>query len=274
MGIAYNQKSEVFEFNFTSNSEGCIIEFVDLPLEPVILDDIEGMSNIYYFGYEFLNNDCASSKIRSKFLHELRFNDQFTTQENKELFIKTALSKLKKSLNITINDIGIVVYPRSRSSLNEYIMRLFYAITNSKAKSFEIIKEIPKNIQFNWKEFKINELDSMVNGQPRYTEIQKQQQIDKINNLLDVIRTLDYFSIAESVKTNKYKSYFSNFFYFDSPEMQQHFNEIHERKDKILILDDVSTTGATLKEIIKIVRFFNKTSDIILFTMIGKKSII
>ena len=72
----------------------------------------------------------------------------------------------------------------------------------------------------------------------------------------------------------QYKSYFAHFFYFDSPEMQQHFYEIQEKGDKILILDDVSTTGATLKEIIKIVRFFNKKSDIILFTLIGKKSFI
>ena len=56
--------------------------------------------------------------------------------------------------------------------------------------------------------------------------------------------------------------------------MQQHFTEIQQTGGKILILDDVSTTGATLKEIIKIVRFFNKKSDIILFTLIGKKSII
>jgi hypothetical protein len=274
MGIEYNKNSDIFEFNFTSNSEECIIEFVDLPLEPVLLDDIEGMSNVYYFGYEFLNNDYASSKIRTKFLQELRFNDNFTTRENKELFIKTALSKLKKSLNITINDIGIIIYPKSRSSLNEYLLRLFYALTNSKTKSFEIIKELPQNIKFNWEEFNNNELESIVNGRPRYTEIQKQQQKEKIGKLLDEIHTLDYFSIAESVRTNKYKSYFSNYFYFDSTEMQQHFCEIQEKEGKILILDDVSTTGATLKEIIKIVRFFNKKSDIILFTLVGKKSII
>ena len=274
MGIEYNTKSEVFEFNFTSNSEKCIIEFVDLPLEPILLDDVEGMSNIYYFGYEFLNNDYASTKIRTKFLHELRFNDRFTTQENKELFIKTALSKLKKSLNITINDIGIIIYPRSRSSLNEYILRLFFALTNSKAKSFEVIKALPSTIKFNWEEFRNNELESIVNGRPRYTEIQKHQQIEKISKLLDEIHSLDYFSIAENVRTNKYKNYMANFFYFDSPEMQRHFNEIRNKGDKILILDDVSTTGATLKEILKIIRFFNKTSDIILFTLIGKKSII
>ena len=274
MGIEYNEKSDIFEFNFTSNSEECIIEFIDLPLEPVLFDDVEGMSNVYYFGYEFLNNDYASSKIRTKFLHELRFNDNFTTQENKELFIKTALSKLKKSLNITINDIGIIVYPKSRSSLNEYILRLFYAITNSCATSFEVIKMLPQNVKFNWKEFRNNELESIVNGRPRYTEIQKDQQIEKISKLLDEIHSLDYFSIAENVKTNKYKSYFSNYFYFSSPDMQQDFDDIQKKGDKILILDDVSTTGATLKEIIKIIRFFNKSSDVILFTLIGKKSII
>ena len=278
MGIEYDANLDVFEFNFTSNSEKCIIEFVDIPLEPILLDDIEGMSNVYYFGYEFLNNDNASSKIRNKFLHELRFNDRFTTQHNKEVFIKTALSKLKKSLNITINDISIIIYPKSRSSLNEYILRLFYALTNSKAKSFEVIKELPQNIKFNWEQFKNNELDSIVNGRPRYTEVQKQQQIEKINNLLEEIHALKYFSIAENVRTNKFKSYFANFLYFDSSELQRHFIEIQDKEDtsskKILILDDVSTTGATLKEIIKIVRFLNTKSDIILFTLIGKKSII
>ncbi|MDR2231769.1 MAG: hypothetical protein LBE56_01450 [Tannerella sp.] len=274
MGIEYDAKSDVFEFSFTSNSEKCIIEFEDLPLEPVILDDVEGMSNIYYFGYEFKNNDYASSKIRTKFLHELRFNDHFTTQENKERFIKTAISKLKKALNITINDIGLIVYPKSRSSLNDYILRLFYAITNSKAKSFEVIKTLPINIKFNWKEFISNELESYVHGRPRYTEIQKQQQEEKINQLLEDIHSLEYFSMAESVKTNKYKSYFSDFFYFDTPELKQDFLETQTGEDKILILDDVSTTGATLKEIIKILRFCNKESDIILFTLIGKKSFI
>ena len=121
------------------------------------------------------------------------------------ILVARSILKKKKLLNITINDIGIIIYPRSRSSLNEYILRMFYALTNSKAKSFEVIKELPLNIKFNWEEFKNNEL---------------------------------------------------------------------ETDDKILILDDVSTTGATLKEIIKIVRFFNKASDIILFTLIGKKSII
>ena len=274
MGIEYNKKTDIFEFNFTSNSENCIIEFVELPLERIILDDIEGNSNIYYFGYEFLNNNDASSNVRTKFLHELRFNDNFTTHENKELFIKTALSKLKKALNITINDIDIIIYPKSRSSLNEYLLKLFYAITNSKAKSFEVIKMIPKNVKFNWYEFKINELESFVNGKPRYTEIQKEQQIEKITKLLEEIRSLDYFSIAENVRTNKYKSYFSNFFYFDAPQIQKHFDEIMKKEEKILILDDISTTGATLKEIIKIVRLFNKKSDIILFTLIGKKNII
>ena len=274
MGIEYNENLDVFEFNFTSNSEECIIEFIDLPLEPILFDDLKGTSNVYYFGYEFLNSDYASSKMRTKFLHELRFNDNFTTQENKELFIKTALSKLKKSLNITINDIGIIVYPKSRSTLNDYILRLFYSLTNSKAKSFEIIKSLPKNIRFNWKEFSSNELESFVNGRPRYTDIQKQQQLEKIDKILNEIHTLDYFSIAENVKTNKYKSYFSNYFYFDTIEMQQDFYEIQKKGDKILILDDVSTTGATLKEIIKIVRFINRKSDIILFTLIGKKSII
>ena len=274
MGIVYNPKSDVFEFCFTSNAQECIIEFVDLPLMPVLLDDVEGMSNVYYFGYEFLNNDYASSKIRTKFLHELRFNDHFTTQEHKELFVKNALSKLKKALDITINDVGIVIYPRSRSSLNQYLLQLFYALTHSKAKSFEVIKELPRNVQFHWEEFANHELEAYANGRPRYTEPQKAEQTAKIGRLLEEIHTLDYFSIAESVRTNKYKSYMSNYFYFDAPDMQQHFTEICRTEGKILILDDVSTTGATLKEIIKIVRLFNKRSDIILFTLIGKKTII
>jgi hypothetical protein len=59
MGIALKKESNIFDFEFTSNTKKCIIAFTDMPLEPVLLDDVEHSSNVYYFGYEFLRADAT-----------------------------------------------------------------------------------------------------------------------------------------------------------------------------------------------------------------------
>lgn len=77
---------------------------------------------MYYFGYQFLNNDNASSKVRTKFFNALRFDKDFTTPENKRLFVINALQKLNDKINI--HDFDVVIYPKSRSYLNQYIIKL------------------------------------------------------------------------------------------------------------------------------------------------------
>ena len=268
-GISYND--DVFEFNFTSNSnnEHNIIQFKNLPLEPIRFSDEVLAKNTYYFGYEFLNNDKASSKVRTKFFHELKFNDKFTSAENKKKFVTNAINRLDDEINIY--DFNVVVYPQSRSSLNQYMVKIISNITNMDLNTYELVKKLPSEIKFDYEKFTEVELNSMVNGKPRYTEIQKNQQIEKIEKILKNIHKSDYFSIAELVKTNKYKINFGP--YFKTPKKNSKKTKLIINAKNILLLDDVTTTGATLLQCLRAIRTLNTDANVVLFTLVGKKDI-
>jgi hypothetical protein len=264
MGINLDQNNYIF--NFQNNSgQNLIIEFTEFPLEPILLEN----KGIYYYGFEFTSE--TPSKIRKEFFKKLRFGN-LIPKEDLHNFIKLGVLKLFKVTN-NIYDFGHIIIPKSRSELNSKIVKIFTKQTNIDLSIIELIKELPKNIQFDWKKFKTEELDSEVNGRPRYTKDQKLEQINKITNILDDIRNSNYFSIAESVTKNKYKQYFSNFLKLNDSEESNEFRLLRDCKKPILIIDDVTTTGTTLFECLKTLRFINSTVNIIIFTLIGKKDI-
>jgi hypothetical protein len=268
MDISYDINTSTFEFDFqTCKGENLIIGFDELPLEKILLDSNDS-SNIYYFGYEF--NKDTTSQVRTKFFHELRFNDNFTSKENKENFVKLALTKLKHEIG-SVYDFDILVIPKSRSSLNAYMVNIFSKMTNINFEIIELVKDFPQNIKFDWAKFELEELHSSVNGIARYTEKQKQEQINVVENMLIDIHQSDYFSIAESTRRNKYKKYFYGYLKLDSEHKRDDYQLIRDTKKPILVIDDVTTTGTTLLECLKNLRDINDTVDIILFTLIGKK---
>jgi hypothetical protein len=266
-GISYI--NDVFEFDFVSNNEDNIIQFKNLPLEPVKFRDNAITRNTYYFGYEFLNNDKASSKIRSKFFHELKFNDKFTSTENKQKFVTEAINRLDNEINIY--DFDIIVYPQSRSSLNQYMVKIISNVTNMELNTYEFVKKLPSEIKFDYEKFTEIELNSIANGRPRYTEAQKKQQIEKIEKIIKDINKSNYFSIAELVKTNKYKINFKP--YFKTPRKYGKDTKVLINAKNILLLDDVTTTGATLLQCLRSLRTLNTDANIVLFTLVGKKDI-
>ena len=266
-----NFKSNIFEFDFKTNSEQCIIEFDTLPLTKIDIDfDNENNNeNIFYIGYEFTSN--TDSKTRTKFFHELRFNDNFTSKENKLNFVESALRKLTQQ--VKFSDINLVIFPQSRSSLNQIILKLIYKLTNKQFTKFELIKNLTNSIEFDWENFIENELNSFVNGKQRYTENQKVEQITNINNILTNIKNSNYFSIAESVKRNKYKIYFRKYLKFKNEEQEKLFTQLSQNEKSILLIDDVTTTGSTIYQCLKVLKFLNPKINIIIFTLIGKKEI-
>lgn len=80
------------------------------------------------------------------------------------------------------------------------------------------------------------------------------------------IHNLTYFSIADSVKP-KYRQYIKNYLNIDK-KAELAIESI--QNGKILIVDDINTSGATLTEILRIVRSINSKCEIYIFTLIRK----
>ena len=132
-----------------------------------------------------------------------------------------------------------------------------------------LAKNSPKNINFDWDAWEQYISQESINGHNIFVNnAAKQNAINSINQLLVKIHNSDYFSIAETVKKNKYKLYIKDYLIADNKDVSTIINA-----KNILLIDDVTTTGSTLFECIKSIRCLNQTAPIVIFTLIGKKEI-
>lgn len=244
-GITYNPETDTFVYDFNTNADNCIITFETTGLVPV---DI-GANEVYYFGYKFVENDNASSQIRTKFFNDLRYSKDKALSLDKRKFIMNSLNTLHKEINI--HKVDVVLYPESRSAVNSYILSVLFNTTNLdyEIPIVKLNKQLPQNIQFNWKMFRNHMMEYQdKHGHYIYREPEHlyKQLIDNVNKLIDRIRRSDYFSIAEIVKKNKYKRYISPFLYINDEDLDS-----VRTAENILLIDDVSTTGRQLCQLSK-----------------------
>ena len=253
-GISFNGKT--FDVRFFNSSDEDIIDIVIPFVHESTFDN-----NVYYFGYKF--NKDVPSKIRSKFIHWIKgLDDTMPDADTIENLVTFPLVELNKEVNLST--FSCTLYPRSnRSDLTRLIQRsAVNVLPRMNIHSFELIKELPKNIEFDWHQFDFD-YDGEI-GDHRYQQIR--DYID--NNLMPRIHALDYFSIAKEVKP-RYRPYIKNYLLFENEAKQEAFKALNG--GNILILDDINTSGSTLREILKIVRVLVPDSNIYIFTLIGNK---
>lgn len=220
------------------------------------------LNNTYYFGYKFNSN--ASRKDRTiiiKWLKGLGSDniDDITLRQ----FIRKPLTALNKRTNVTTFD--LIIYPRSgRSNLTKVIISELNKLTshNTQRKSFELVKSLPDSISFDWEMFNAD-YDGEI-GDNQYNQIRNYIE----NTLIPKIHDLSYFSIADNVKY-KYRPYIQNYLEYETKDQENLVNAIEN--GKILIVDDINTSGSTLTEILRIVNAINNNCEIYIFTLIGKE---
>jgi len=136
----------------------------------------------------------------------------------------------------------------------------------------ELVKSLPENISFDMDAYEAQYLDDVLeNGRPRYTPKQKQEVMQSINDMMDLIHKKDYFTIAKDVKKSRFRPYIMNFLRFQNEKDEQLCSTI--RKQNVLIVDDVTTSGSTLNEILRALRVLNEDNQITIFSLIGRKDL-
>lgn len=261
-GVSYDIDKGEFAFDFNSDDERSIIK-----LNKSELKKVDFYGDTHYFGYEF--EKTTNSDLRKKFINAIKFDGNFQTKEDFNTFIVNAVVSLNKTVGLI--KFNTFVYPELQSNLNRKIMTVASKLTYSDNHiSFELIKELPNKITFDFRAFKEKELNLVdEKGNPKYTQHAKEEVLKNIENILLTIHGSDYFSIARSVKNNKYNQYFQHFLKFKNEEDAKDYQAL--KNTNILIFDDVTTTGTTLQEILRVLRTINEDNKIVLFTLFGKK---
>ena len=186
------------------------------------------------------------------------------------MFIKKAIDQLNRRINLY--DYNLVVMPESSSKVNQYMLRYIYRFAQPMLRKMELIKALPASISFDMDAFEQSYLDDVLeNGRPRYTQAQKDEVKQSITKMLDLIHQKDYFTIARDVKKSRFRPYMVNFLRFATEQDKELCATI--RKQNILVMDDVTTSGSTLNEVLRTLRILNDDNQITIFSLIGRKDL-
>ena len=246
-------KNSRYYFDYTYNAPGDLIDIV----EPQIYATVHN-NNVYRFGYRF--NESASSSDRTKFIHSIKqIGDNPLSNDQLEQFIKRPLKYLNDEVNLY--KIDCLVYPLSqRSPLVSKMIKCINEMTSHHMHrcSFELVKQAPQNIEFDFDLFESEHGD----------EQGYQAMLKHVNEtLLPKLRSLDYFSIAQNVKS-KYRPYITGFIDFSNMDDIEKFSKF--QGTNILVVDDINTTGSTLNEILRKLGELNNNCNIFVYTLLGK----
>lgn len=229
---------------------------------------VEAFGKCFYYGYEF--SDQVDGAVRTAFIKHVKFSERLQDNQDLTQFIKKAVDNLNRRINLY--DYNLVVMPESSSQVNQYMLRYIYRFAQPSLYKMELVKALPSSISFDMDAYEQQYLDDVLeNGRPRYTQAQKEEVKQSIRQMIDLIHKKDYFTIAKDVKKSRFRPYIMHFLKFASEDDKELCRQI--RRQNVLIVDDVTTSGSTLNEILRTLRILNEDNDIRVFSLIGRKDL-
>jgi len=244
-----------FIFNYQNDTDKDIIY-----LEQDFDNKSEINDNVYYFGYKF--NDGIDGRIKSEFLKQLKYRDLSSIKnDDYKNFIKNSINSLNRKVNLA--KIDLIIYPETKSPLVMDILKYIYGFTSPTIKSVELVKNAIQNIEFDYDNFEV------LISNNKLSSSDKKVLRNNIENIMKDVKSNAYFSIAKSIKKPKYREYFKNFLIFKNKSDEDLIRTIQSDRN-ILIIDDINTSGTTIKELLRNINFINPDNDKIIFTLLGK----
>jgi hypothetical protein len=262
MGVRYDREQQRFVFDFEHDGAEDIVSLTGDGYQ------VEAFGKCFYYGYEF--GDDVDGSVRSAFIQRVKFPDNLQQDTDLTQFIQKAVNDLSHRVNLY--DYDLVVMPESSSRVNQYMLRYIYRFAQPTLRKMELLKNLPAHISFDMDAFNEAYLDDVLeNGRPRYTEAQKEEVRGQIGHMLDLIHQKDYFTIAKDVRKSRFRPYIMQFLRFASKEDEELCRTIREQN--VLVVDDVTTSGSTLGEILRTLRILNEDNRIAIFSLIGRRDL-
>ena len=262
MGVTFDQEKKEFIFDFKHDGAEDIVSLTGDGYQ------VTAFGKCFYYGYEF--SDQIDSTLRCDFIKYVKFTEGLQQHPDLTQFIKNAVDNFHHRINLYNYD--LVVMPESSSRVNQYMLRYIYRFAQPRLYKMELVKALPKNISFDMDAYEEQFLDDVLeNGRPRYTPAQKEEAKESIGKMLELIHQKDYFTIAKDVKKSRFRPYMMNFLKFANEKDKRLCATI--RQQNVLVIDDVTTSGSTINEILRTLRILNEDNEITIFSLIGRKDL-
>ena len=262
MGVTFDSQEQRFVFDFEHDGVEDIVSLTGDGYQ------VEAFGRCIYYGYEF--SEQVDGNVRTAFIKHVKFSENLQDNPDLTQFIKKAVDNLNRRINLY--DYDLVVMPESSSKVNQYMLRYIYRFAQPSLHKMELVKALPSSISFDMDAYEKQYLDDVLeNGRPRYTEAQKNDVKQSIGKMMDLIHQKDYFTIAKDVKKSRFRPYMMSFLRFANKEDEELCASI--RKQNVLVIDDVTTSGSTLNEILRTLRILNEDNEITIFSLIGRRDL-
>ena len=260
---AFDEAANTFTFDLKTGGK---IEKLNIVNKGLSKSSI--LSNCLYFQYGFDGN--TNHELRKDFIEFIKFPKK-EDEKNINDFIQNAVDTLHKTVDLYGFD--TIVFPESRSEINRKMISYLYMYKHPECLTFEIVKTLPEKLGFDYEMFEKDVLEGHYRDggkiKCRYTEEQKKEEAGKIEELMEKVRSKEYFSIARDFDTkSKYRKYLRNFYKFKNADEEKSFKKL--LKPKILLIDDVMTSGTTLSFVLETIKTLNPEAEVVVFTLIGK----
>lgn len=245
-GISYKNCLDSFEFDFEHDNKTDIIKLTKS------ISVYKDLGPCTYFGYEFEQD--IDRDVKKKIIDYLKYSDD---KDIKQLVVRAVNSLYEV---VDLSKFKTIIYPESSSKLNNLIINTIHDVCPVSFNSCKLIKELPKNIEFEYETYK-NFLKN--NGIPLKDIETSCKNVEK---MIDNIHDLEYFKIGQNTKV-KYRGYLKNFFKFPNQEQMNAYKNL--QNSYVLVIDDISTTHATIKYLLQTLRAVNYKCEIAVFCLIG-----
>lgn len=231
-----------------------LMSVVDLRAPTLVRDEFKGRT--YWFGYEFRPDSHPLD--RRAFLEDIKGLRQSVIPEGYlTKFINAPLALLNEQVNLATID--FFVYPVSgRSPLVNKMIEQIDEWTSHEIEgvSLELVKRPPSEIGFDWEKFDRRYAPTNNRG---YDNRYHQMRTYVENELLPSIRAGEYFSLSKAVKM-RYRPYIMNFLEFNKEQVKQYEKLRDAHGARVLVVDDVNTSGSTLNEILRMLGKLTRAS--------------
>ena len=245
--ITYDKATRSFMFDLSQDGKAN-----NFKLRNVVFDS-GTYDNTKFFGYEV--EPYIEKEARKNLINLIMHSDKLK-REGFTKFIRKIGTDFDRAFNLAGYDVFVV--SESQSKLSFEIEKHFSRLAFPRYVKFDEVKSLPADISFDFNAFE-NEVLS------KYPDDAKRRISDTINSLMEKIRNLE--SLPIDAKAELENLHVKDYFRFKAQDEKEAFEKLSGLN--AIVFDDVMTDEATIDNILKIIRLFNTSNKVTVFSMMG-----